>query len=401
MDSEAPDGAAKRSDSLRTMKRQSTLICATWVEYTRRDKRPCSLPRIGSSEGTPQMTAIDLATLAQRVDGELFGNHRSAVVTGAAPLADAKPGYITLMDDEKYLPKLQACDAAAVVTPKTFDGVRLPQIVVDNPHEAFAKICQLFRPTHVVRRAHGVHPTAWVSPKANVHEACFVDAHVAVEDDCSVGARTHLHTGVKLMPGCRVGRDCQLFPGVVLYPGTILGDRVIVHAGAVLGAHGFGYKMVDGCHQPTAQLGWVEVEDDVEIGANTTIDRGTYGATRIGRGTKIDNLVMIAHNCNIGRHNLICSQVGIAGSSSTGDYVVLAGQVGLRDHIHIGSRSMVGAQSGVAADVPEDQVMLGSPATPRFEQATLFAAISKLPELRKTVRRLETQVQQLVQKQPG
>lgn len=354
-----------------------------------------------SSEGNPVMTAIDLASLAARVHGELFGHHLDALVTGAAPLADAKPGYITLIDDEKHLPKLHACAAAAVVTPRTFDALTLPQIVVSNPHDAFAKICALFRPVHGFTRSFGVHASASVSPRAQVSDTCFVDAFVSIDDDCSVGDGTHLHPGVRLMPGCRVGRDCHLYPGVVLYPGTILGDRVTLHAGAVLGAHGFGYRMVQGCHQPTAQLGWVEIEDDVEIGANTTIDRGTYGATRIGRGTKIDNLVMIAHNCNIGRHNLICSQVGIAGSSSTGDYVVLAGQVGLRDHIHIGARSMVGAQSGVATDVAEDQVMLGSPATPKFEQATLFAALSKLPELRKTVRRLENQVQKLVQDPQG
>jgi len=200
------------------------------------------------------------------------------------------------------------------------------------------------------------------------------------------------------MNGCTIGCDCVLLPGVVLYPGTVLGDRVTLHAGVVLGSHGFGYKTIEGQHRPTAQLGWVEIEEDVEIGANTTIDRGTYGATRIGAGTKIDNLVQIGHNCKIGRHNLICSQVGIAGSTSTGDYVVLAGQVGLRDHIHIGHRTMVGAQAGVANDIQENQIVLGSPAIPRYEQAMQFAAISKLPEMRKALKRLETQVQLLVQK---
>jgi UDP-3-O-[3-hydroxymyristoyl] glucosamine N-acyltransferase len=155
--------------------------------------------------------------------------------------------------------------------------------------------------------------------------------------------------------------------------------------------------MVEGHHQPTSQLGWVEIEDDVEIGANSTVDRGTYGATRIGRGTKIDNLVQIAHNCNIGQHNLICSQVGIAGSCSTGDYVVLAGQVGMRDHTQIGNRTMVGAQSGVASDIADDLIVLGSPAIPRFEQASIYAAINKLPEMRRTVKRLEKELQQLLQ----
>ncbi|MBM3966916.1 MAG: UDP-3-O-(3-hydroxymyristoyl)glucosamine N-acyltransferase [Planctomycetes bacterium] len=347
------------------------------------------------------MTAMDLASLAERVHGELFARHRNAVVTGAAPLSDAKPGYITLIDDEKHIPKLQSSSASAVVTPKSFDALELPQIVVKNPHDAFAKICQIFRPTHVVQRSFGIHPSACVHPSAEIDSDCFIDAFVFVDDDCVVGAGTHLHRGVTLMPGCHVGRDCQLYPGVVLYPGTILGDRVTLHAGVVLGAHGFGYRMVEGTHQPTSQLGWVEIEDDVEIGANSTVDRGTYGATRIGRGTKIDNLVQVAHNCNIGQHNLICSQVGIAGSCSTGDYVVLAGQVGMRDHIHIGSRTMVGAQSGVASDIAEDLIVLGSPAIPRFEQAAIFAAINKLPEMRRTVKRLEKESQQSLQAKTG
>jgi UDP-3-O-[3-hydroxymyristoyl] glucosamine N-acyltransferase len=224
-----------------------------------------------------------------------------------------------------------------------------------------------------------------------------VEAFASVAEDCLIDEGTHLHRGVTIMAGCRIGKNCQLFPGVVLYPGTVLEDRVILHAGCVLGAHGFGFRMENGCHVPTAQLGWVHIESDVEIGANSTVDRGTYGATRIGCGTKIDNLVMIAHNCNIGKHNLICSHVGVAGSSSTGDYVVLAGQVGVRDHIHIGSRTMVGAQAGVVADTGEDKVLLGSPAMPRNEQALIFAALNRLPELRKTVKQLSKQVDQLQQ----
>ena len=194
------------------------------------------------------------------------------------------------------------------------------------------------------------------------------------------------------MPGCKIGRDCQLFPGVVLYPGTILGDRVILHSNVVLGANGFGYRFAEGRHQPASQLGWVEIGDDVEIGANTTIDRGTYGATTVGCGTKIDNLVQIGHNCRIGKHNLICAHVGIAGSSSTGDYVVLAGQVGVRDHTHIGDRAQIAAQAGVASDVAAGEVMLGSPAIPRYEQAQVWAAMLKLPEMRKTLKRIEKQL---------
>ena len=342
------------------------------------------------------MTAIDLPTLAQRVHGELFSRTSDDFITGAAPLGDALPGHITLLDSEKNLPRLQQSNASACVTNKSFPDVAIPQIVVKNPHEAFAQICQLFRPAVVVTRKHGIDRLADVSASAQVSPEATVDAFASVAEDCIVGAGTHLHRGVTVMPGCRIGNHCQLFPGVVLYPGTILEDRVVLHSGCVVGAHGFGYRMDSGKHVPTAQIGWVHIESDVEIGANSCVDRGTYGATRVGEGTKIDNFVQIAHNCNIGKHNLICAHAGIAGSASTGDYVVIAGQVGVRDHTKIGARTMIGAQSGVISDTGEDQILLGSPAIPRNEQAILFASINRLPELRKTVKTLSKQVAQLL-----
>jgi UDP-3-O-[3-hydroxymyristoyl] glucosamine N-acyltransferase len=341
------------------------------------------------------MLGIALGELAQQVHGELVGQDppdETVVLFCALPLSQARPGCITLVDDTKHADKLIGTQAAAVVTPKPLPGLSIPQIVVSNPHEAFATICKRFKPAVVVERPHGLHPSATVHPTAKVDRETFIDAGVSIDADCSVGSGCHLHRGVTLMPGCKVGRDCQLFPGVVLYPGTILGDRVTLHANTVIGAHGFGYKFVDGKHVPTAQLGWVEIEDDVEVGANSAIDRGTYGVTRIGTGTKIDNLVQIAHNCTIGKHNLICAHVGIAGSSSTGDYVVLAGQVGMKDHIHIGDRTQVGAQSGVASDVGPDQILLGSPAEPIYQQAQVYAVMSKLPEMRKAIRRIENQL---------
>lgn len=342
------------------------------------------------------MTSIDLSTLAQRVHGELFSRSTNEVITGAAPLADARHGHITLLDHEKNLPKLQQSRASACVTNKTFPDVSIPQIVVKNPHEAFTQICQLFRPQGIVTRKFGVDSLASVATSAQVSDKAIIEAFVSVSDDCVINDGTHLHRGVTVMHGCRIGKDCQLFPGVVLYPGTILEDRIVLHSGCVVGAHGFGYRMENGKHVATAQIGWVHIESDVEIGANSCVDRGTYGATRIGEGTKIDNFVQVAHNCNIGKHNLICAHAGIAGSASTGDYVVIAGQVGVRDHIKIGSRTMVGAQSGVISDTGEDQILLGSPAIPRNAQAILFASINRLPELRKTVKQLTKQVEQLM-----
>ncbi len=346
------------------------------------------------------MKGISLQTLAQSVRGELVRCDSEIEVYGAAPLDDAQSGFITLIDHERHLPKLSESQAIAVVTGRHFDDLQLPQIVVSNPHDAFSTICQLLRPCIVAESRYGIASSACVASSARVSERAIVDAHATIGESCEIGDEVHVHCNVSIMHGCRVGRGCQLYPGVVLYPGTILEDNVVIHAGAVLGAHGFGYRMENGCHRPTSQLGWVHIERDVEIGANTTIDRGTYGATRIGRGSKLDNLVMIGHNCHIGQHNLICAQVGIAGSSSTGDYVVLAGQAGVRDHVHIGNRAVVGAQSGIASDVKDEEILLGSPAMPRREQATLYALTNRLPNMRKTIKRLESDVAALMAESP-
>jgi UDP-3-O-[3-hydroxymyristoyl] glucosamine N-acyltransferase len=203
-----------------------------------------------------------------------------------------------------------------------------------------------------------------------------------------------IHSGVHVMAGCVIGADCELYPGVILYPNTRVGDRCLIHAGTVLGAYGFGYRTANGKHERSAQVGWVEIGNDVELGACVTIDRGTYGATRIGEGTKVDNQVMIGHNCQIGRHNLLCAQVGIAGSSSTGDYVVLAGQVGVKDHVHLGDRVMVAAKSGVMHDIPAGEVWSGSPAFPSRKYMQRVAAVGRLPELRDELRRLERESEQ-------
>jgi UDP-3-O-[3-hydroxymyristoyl] glucosamine N-acyltransferase len=176
---------------------------------------------------------------------------------------------------------------------------------------------------------------------------------------------------------------------VVLYDDCVLGNRVIIHANAVIGADGFGYRVVDGRHIKVPQLGWVEIEDDVEIGACSTIDRGTFGATRVRTGTKIDNLVMIGHNCQIGRHNVLCSQVGIAGSTSTGDYVVMAGQVGVADHLTIGDQVTIGAKSGVPGNIPAKSQVLGTPATPHKEQVRMMKTLEKLPQIRKDLQRIK------------
>lgn len=310
----------------------------------------------------------------------------------AAPPLEASTGALTMVDDAKHISAIQGCSATAVLTPTELQSDAIAndgpnwQIVVDDAHSAFATIILHFRPMMDEGvPGTGVHSTAQIHPSTQLSSAASVGAGVMIGPGCRI------HAGVSIAAGCQIGANCVLHPGVTLYSYTQLGDRVVLHAGTVVGAHGFGYKQVDGRHVPTSQLGYVAIENDVEVGASATIDRGTYGATLVGEGTKIDNQVMIAHNCRIGKHNLICSQVGVAGSCTTGDYVVLAGQVGLKDHIHLDDGVIVAAQAGVMDDL-ESGVYLGSPARPQREQMQIYAVQRRLPELRRDVKNLQKQI---------
>lgn len=338
-----------------------------------------------------------LAELAALVGGEVAKNQPpggTTQITGAATISAARPGDITLADSPDKLLRLAQSAASAVVVSKSLVYEGLPAIRVDDVHAAFAKIVCHFRPQRTARRM-GVSPHAFVSPTARLGADVEIHPGATVGDDVTIGAGSTIHSGVQLMPGCQLGEKVTIFPNAVLYENTVVGDRSIIHAGAVLGAYGFGYSLVEGRHQLSAQLGYVELGADVEIGAGATIDRGTYGPTVIGEGTKIDNLVMIAHNCRLGRHNLICSQVGIAGSTTTGDYVVMAGKAGVRDHVHIGDRAILGAQAGVSNDVPAGTMVFGSPARPEREQKLIFAAIHKLPEMRREFKALRSAVSRI------
>lgn len=338
------------------------------------------------------MPITTLQQLADLVQGELHGAP-AVRITGAASLPRVAAGEITLADDAKLLAALQASPAAAVVVPRDFPPLPMPRIHVGDVHAAFAKIVTRFCPPRIARRR-GHSPAARIAPSARLADQVEIGPCATIGEDVEIGAGTFIHAGVHILDGCRIGRDVILFPNVVLYENTVVGDRSVIHAGAVIGAYGFGYRLIDGVHQRGAQLGSVEIGCDVEIGAGTTIDRGTYDATVIGDGTKIDNQVMIGHNCRLGKHNLICSQVGIAGSCTTGDYVVMAGQVGLSDHLHIGHRAVLGAKAGLMNDVPEGGVFIGVPATPERDQWRMWGHVRQLPEMRRQLKRLEQQVQQ-------
>ena len=272
----------------------------------------------------------------------------------------------------------------------------LPAIQVDDVHRAFARSSCHFRPPRAARADRHQPAGRRSVPRRRSAEDVDIHPFATIGDDVTIGAGSTIHSGVHIMAGSQIGRDVTIFPNAVLYENTVVGPRCVIHANAVLGAYGFGYGFADGRHVLSAQLGNVVLEADVEIGAGTTIDRGTYGPTVIGEGTKIDDQVMVAHNCRIGRHNMLCSQVGIAGSTTTGDYVVMAGQVGVRDHVHIGDKAVLGAMAGVTNDVPDGARMIGIPATPERDQKIKQAAFSKLPEMRHDLKRLMATVEKLV-----
>ena len=336
---------------------------------------------------------VTLGDLARLVDGQLHGNG-DLPITGADTIRDAHPGDITFAESAKLAPKLDKSQASAVLTPPDFCPDQISYVTVPDVHAAFAKVVAMFRPRSEDRRV-GVSAAAVVSPTAQIGPGVTIHALAVVGDRVKIGAGSTIHSGAQIMADCTLGEQVILFPNVVLYENTVVGDRALIHAGAVIGAYGFGYTTAEGRHRLSAQLGNVEIGADVEIGACTTVDRATYGATVIGDGTKIDNQVMIAHNCRIGRHNIICSQVGVAGSTSTGDYVVMAGQVGVRDHVHIGDRATLGAKAGVMNDIPAGATYVGIPATPERQQMMIVAAQLRLPDLKKQLKLLQRTVDQL------
>lgn len=325
--------------------------------------------------------SIKLHRIARLVGGNLSGDGELQI-SGASTIRNAKPGEITLADNPKFAEQLAASEAAAAIVPHDFAPHAISYIAVDNVHESFAKVVAHFRPPQQ-RPAPQISPHAIVSRKARIGAGVYIGLGAIVGDDVVIGDRTFIHDRACIMAGSRIAEDVEIHPGAVLYENTIIGPRCVIGANAVIGGYGFGYATKDDRHQRLPQLGHVIIEADVEIGAGSTIDRGTYDATLIGEGTKIDNLVMIGHNCRIGKHNILCAQTGLAGSVTTGDYVVCAGQVGIRDHVHIGAGAQIGAKAGVMADLDCGLRYSGVPAFREREHWAQVGALARLPEMRK------------------
>jgi len=335
---------------------------------------------------------VRLGELAERLGCRLEGDG-GVEIDGVRSLEDAGPRDLTFVTEARHLPRLETSRAGAVILTESLPGPNRPALRTPNPHLALARALGVFhRPLPGVP---GIHPTAVVSADVRVHGTASVGPLCVLAPGVEIGAGTILDAQVFVGGNVRVGRDCRLFPQVTLREGTELGDRVVVHSGTVIGADGFGYARDGVRYVKIPQIGRVVLEDDVEIGANVAIDRATLGTTRIGRGTKIDNLVQIAHNVQVGEDSVIVAQVGISGSSRIGSRVTLAGQVGVTDHVQIGDNAVVGAQAGVSKDVPEGAIVLGAPAVPHLEFKRQLAATARLPQLGKTLRAMEARLRAL------
>lgn len=307
------------------------------------------------------MTLLEIAKIVQ---GELSSSDSTQEITGIASLRDAKAGDLAFYAAPRYLSELRQTKATAVLVPHDFNQeVTCCVIKVENPSAAFDRVIALLAPPPPPV-AVGIHPQAIVSPKATLGANVSLGPCVVIEEGVVIGDNTVIGAHSFIGAYTKIGKNGLLYPRVTIRERCIVGNQVILHPGVVLGSCGFGYVSSATGHEKIPQTGIVEVEDDVEIGANTTIDRARFGRTLIGHGTKIDNLVQIAHNVVLGPHNMICSQVGISGSTRTGIGVTLAGQVGLSGHVEIGDRAIIGAQSGISKNVQPGVILIGSPGKP-------------------------------------
>jgi UDP-3-O-[3-hydroxymyristoyl] glucosamine N-acyltransferase len=339
------------------------------------------------------MSTCTLAELARALDGTVVGDD-SVEIRGVAGIREALPGDVTFLANSRYEGYLAETRASAVICDRAHRHANVPLLQVDHPYLAFQKAVGLFRP-ELYQPLPGVHPTAVVSPAANIGEGASIGPLCTIEPGARVGAKTVLMAGCYVGVQASVGEGCLLYPRVVLREECVLGDRCIVHAGAVIGADGFGFAFDAGRYHKVPQVGNVIVGNDVEIGANTTIDRATTESTRVGDGTKIDNLVQIGHNVVIGRHCIIVAQVGISGSTELEDYVTVGGQAGIIGHVKLGRGVQVGAQSGVSKSWPAGTTMFGTPAAPLSLFKRLNAYLQKLPLLFERTKTLETRVAKL------
>jgi UDP-3-O-[3-hydroxymyristoyl] glucosamine N-acyltransferase len=322
-----------------------------------------------------KMRGVSIGEVVALVDGEYAGDAKQCIV-GVASLRQASADQLTFLSNRKYAAELAATKAGAILVPKKLEGADPRWIRVEDPYFALAKIMTRWFSTRP--KPIGISPKAVVAGSAKLGSNLSLGHFAVIGENVVIGNNVTIFQGVSIEAGATIGDDCIIYSNVVIYDGSRIGNRCIIHSGVVIGSDGYGFATQGGKHHKIPQIGIVRIEDDVEIGAGTTIDRAALGETVIGEGTKIDNLVQIGHNVKVGKHCLLVSQVGIAGSTELGDYVAVAGQSGFSGHLKIGNRVQVAAKSAVLEDVPDDTKVMGSPAVPFTEFARRHAALKKL-----------------------
>ena len=335
--------------------------------------------------------AVPLSGIAAAVGGRQVGAETG--ILGVSNLDEAEQGDLAYVEGDRFVEAARASRASAFLVDQEIVGMERPQVVVSDPRFAFVRVVERFftRP----RRPRGIAAQVVRGADVRIGDDASVWPFVTLGNRVTLGARVTLYPGVFVGDDATIGDDSTLFPNVTVREGSRIGCRVIIHSGTVIGSDGFGYVQREGRHHKIPQLGIVVVEDDVELGANVAVDRATFGRTVIGRGTKVDNLVHIAHNVTVGPHGILVAQAGIAGSTRLGSHVVVGGQAGLVDHIEIGDRVMIGAQAGVVRSIPEGQIVVGTPAAPHDVGLRAHALLLRLPELRQQLRDLAARVQAL------
>lgn len=342
-----------------------------------------------------------LNKIALLLEGEIISGDPDLTITGFNSISEAEPGEITFLGNPRYAPALKKSRAAAVLVDEQFQEVpgNMAAIRVQNPTLKFSLIIQQYGEPRQAFEP-GVHATAIIHPKAQLNpDTVHVGPYAVIEEGAVIGEGSSIQAGAYIGRNVRLGSGCTIYPHAVVREHCVLGDRVIIHSGAVIGTDGFGYELNQGKHVKIDQVGIVQLDDDVEIGSCTIIDRARFGRTWIGEGTKIDNLVQIAHNCVVGKHCIIVSQVGISGSTRLGNYVTMAGQVGVAGHLNIGDKVTFLAKSGVTKDHPEAGAYTGYPAKPLLEGRRMLTYPARVPELLERVKELEERLAKLDGKQ--
>lgn len=337
-----------------------------------------------------------LKEIADFVEGEVIGD-KNTVITGVAGIKEAREGDITFLANAKYFSLIDKSRASAIVTSREVTGILKPVIRTENPSLAFAKIISLAAPNEATHPK-GIHPSAVIGKNVSLGKDVAIGPYAVIEDNVSIGDKSVIYPGSFIGHHTKIGNDTLVYPNVSIRERIIIGSRVIIHSGTVIGSDGFGFATIKGLHHKIPQIGIVEIGDDVEIGANVTIDRARFDKTVIGRGTKIDNLVQIAHNVVIGENSIIVAQAGISGSTIIGNNVTLAGQSGLVGHITVGDGAVVAAQGGVTKSVPPNTIVSGYPARPHEKAKRVNACVQNLPKLYELVSQLRKKIEELENK---